>query len=439
MDPRSEPSRSVSTTAAPAAGGSQVARRSRPRGGSLVVLRHAEFRTFWIGFGVAVLGFQIQRVGLGFLAYDITGSAFFLALVFSGDSIPMIVLSPVGGVIGDRINRRLVLIVSRSCVAVLALAFAGLTTAGTIETWHLLLFALLTGICYAIDVPARQAMVHDLVPHDELIHAIALTATLRQASRIVGPAIGGLALLLVGVQGAFALMAVGQLIAVWSVLLLRLPHVPRLEQTSVSADLLQGFRYIAGHRVIRTLMLVSAIPALTAMAYQAMTPVFAIEVLGRGGSAIGVMLAAAGVGALAGSMLVTALPDRMAKPSIAMPAAILFGLIVSAFALSRYYPLSLLLLAGAGMSNAVYTIGVSSAIQRRSPPAMQARVMGVYQTTWELQVIAALAVGALADAIGAPAGLALAGAISVGAVAALLLMRAGDETRAGHDVTHDQP
>src|SRR5688572_27909954 len=120
MRPPDNTTKPASAVAAPPAGANRADRQSTARSGTLGALRHAEFRTFWIGFGVAVLGFQIQRVGLGFLAYDITGSALFLALVFSGDSIPMIVLSPLGGVIGDRINRRLVLIVSRSCVAALA-------------------------------------------------------------------------------------------------------------------------------------------------------------------------------------------------------------------------------------------------------------------------------------------------------------------------------
>jgi MFS family permease len=384
---------------------------------ALGALRHRDFRTFWIGFGVAMLGFQVQRVGLGFLAYDITGSALYLALVFSGDSIPMIVLSPLGGVLGDRIDRRLVVIVSRSCVAALALAVALLVATDAIATWHLLLFALLTGICYAIDVPARQAMLHDLVPRDELVNAIALTATLRQASRIIGPAIGGGALLLVGVQGAFALMAAAQLAAVFMVMTVRLPDLVRLERTSVSADLLQGFRFIAGHRVIRMLMLVSAVPSLTAMAYQTLTPVFALEVLGRSGSAIGVMLAAAGAGALAGSTLVTARPGWLSSPSSAILSAALFGLVVAAFALSRHFGLSLALLVAAGLTNAVYTIGVSSAIQRRTPAAMQGRVMGVYQTPWELQVVAALLVGALA----------VAGGISAVAVTTLLLSRRQDD------------
>lgn len=369
-----------------------------------------------------MLGFQVQRVGLGFLAYDLTGSALYLALVFSGDSIPMIVLSPLGGVIGDRLDRRLVVMISRTCVAVLALAVALLTATGAIETWHLLLFALLTGICYAIDVPARQAMLHDLAPRDGLVNAIALTATLRQASRIVGPAIGGLALLLVGVQGTFALMAVAQVAAVLTVMTIRLPHRPRPAQSSVRADLAQGFRFIAGHRVIRTLMFVSTVPALTAMAYQALTPVFAIEVLARGGSTIGLMLSAAGFGALIGSMLITVRPDRMTSATASMLWAILFSIVVAAFAFSGNLILSLLLLVGAGLSNAVYTIGVSSAIQRRTPAEIQGRVMGVYQTTWELQILAALLTGALADLIGAPGALAIAGAISALAVTGLLVL-----------------
>jgi MFS family permease len=380
-------------------------------------LRHRDFRNLWIGFGISVLGFQIQRVGLGFLAYDMTGSALYLALVFSGDSIPMIVLSPLGGAIGDRVNRRLVLIVSRSCVAVLALAIALLLAGGGIQTWHLLIFALLTGICYAVDVPARQAMIHDLVPTDELAGAIALTATMRQVSRIVGPAIGGVALAVAGVQGTFALMAVAQVVAVATVIAIHLPHVSRTGRTSVAVDLGRGFRFIAEHRVIRVLLIVSAVPALSAMAYQALTPVFAVSVLGQGGAAIGIMLTAAGIGALAGSVFVTMNPERTTTPFASVAAAILFGLAVSAFALSTHLALSLILLVGAGASNAVYSIAVSSSIQRRTPSELQGRVMGVYQTTWELQVIGALAVGALADWTGAPTALALAGLASAGAVA----------------------
>jgi MFS family permease len=403
--------------------GTAAMMRAERRVPALRSLRHSGFRGYWLGFGAAVLGFQVQRVGLGFLAYDLTGSALLLALVFSGDSLPMILLSPLGGVAGDRLDRKAVLIGSRVCVAALALAIALLAAADVLAVWHLLVFALLTGVCYALDVPARQAMLPDLVPQGELVNAIALTATMRQASRIAGPAIGGLALLLVGAQGTFLIMAVAQVVLVLALAGVRLPRHERAARASVAADLADGARFILGQPVIRALLIVSAVPALTAMAYQSLTPVFAESVLGRGGPAIGVMLSAAGVGALGGSLLVTARPERVAAPGAAALATTLFGLAVAAFAHAGSYPLWLALLVLAGLTNAVSSIGISSAIQRRTPSALQGRVMGIYQTTWELQFAGAIAVGALADVIGAPVALAAAGLLSAGVIGALALAR----------------
>jgi MFS family permease len=397
--------------------------RAHRRLPALRTLRHRGFRSYWLGFGAAVLGFQVQRVGLGFLAYDLTGSALLLALVFSGDSLPMILLSPLGGVAGDRLDRKTVLIGSRICVAALALAIAVLAAADLLNVWHLLLFALLTGVCYALDVPARQAMLPDLVPPADLVNAIALTATMRQASRIAGPALGGLALLLVGAQGTFLIMAVAQIVLVLALAGVRLPRREPVAKASVAADLADGARFILSQPVIRPLLVVSAVPALTAMAYQSLTPVFAESVLGRGGPAIGAMLSAAGVGALCGSLLVTAHPERVAAPGAAALAAALFGLAVAAFALSGNYLLSLALLVLAGLTSAVSSIGISSAIQRRTPPTLQGRVMGIYQTTWELQFAGAIAVGALADRIGAPTALAAAGILSAAIVGCVTIAR----------------
>lgn len=407
----------------PTTGSAGVARAYR-RVPALRTLRHPGFRGYWLGFGAAMLGFQVQRVGLGFIAYDLTGSALLLALVFSGDSLPMILLSPLGGVAGDRLDRRAVLIGSRVCVAALALAIAVLAAADLLAVWRLLLFALLTGVCYALDVPARQAMLPDLVPPGDLVNAIALTATLRQTSRIAGPALGGLALLLVGAQGTFLAMAAAQVVLVLALAGVRLPPRAPAARASVAADLAAGVRFIQAQPVIRTLLVVSTVPSLTAMAYLSLTPVFAESVLERGGPAIGVMLSAAGAGALVGSLLVTARPERVATPGSAALAAALFGLAVAAFALSERYPLSLALLVLAGLTSAVSSIGISSAIQRRTPAALQGRVMGIYQTTWELQFVGAIAVGGLADRIGAPGALAAAGTLSamvVGSLAALRL------------------
>ena len=394
-------------------------------GGMLRSLHYRDFRLFWVGLLLALTGFQIQRVGLSFLAYDLTGSAFYLTLVFAGDSLPMIVLSPIGGVFVDRVNRKVLLTITRSAIAVLAVSVAVLTVTGLIEAWHLLVFALGTGVCYAFDIPTRQAMIRDLVPDEDFFNAVALSSSIQQASRIVGPAIGGLALAFGGAGGTFVLMAAGQLGQVLMVAILHLPHRERPVAQSTISHLKEGARFIARHEAIWTLMLVSTIPAMFAMTYQSLTPVFAQDVLGQSKAAIGVMLTAAGVGALAGSAAVAAYGERFGRPRVSAMAAIVFGLVVVAYALSRNYVLSLALLVVVGAVAALYSVINSTVVQSRTPREMQGRVMGVYQMTWNVQIIGSLTVGALADAIGAPRALTLAGLVTAGVVAALLALRPG--------------
>jgi MFS family permease len=386
-------------------------------------LRHRDFRLFWLGLGFALTGFQVQRVGLGFLAYDLTGSALYLTLVFLGDSAPMLLFAPIGGVIGDRVNRKLVIMVSRCTIAALAVLICLLVFSGLIAAWHLLVFSLLTGVCYAFDLPARQAMIRDLVPDDDFVNAVGLSSSVMQGSRIVGPAIGGIALTLVGAGGTFALMAAGQLGQVLMVAALTVPHVLRPPAQSVAANMREGFAFIIRHETIWMLMLVATIPALFATNYASLTPVFALDVLSREKAAIGVMFAAAGVGALAGSMAVAAYGETLARPRASALFAAAFGVSVVAFALSGSYPLSLMLLVVVGALGSAYSVGNSSALQTRTPREMQGRVMGVYQITWNAQFFGALLIGALADAAGAPFALVLAGLLTAAAVLALLALR----------------
>ncbi|MGH2598962.1 MAG: MFS transporter [Dehalococcoidia bacterium] len=393
------------------------------RGGMLRSLRHRDFRLFWLGLVMALTGFQVQRVGLAFLAYDLTGSALYLTLVFLGDSLPMVLLSPIGGVIGDRLNRKLVLMVTRTTIAIAAVMVCLLTVSGLVQAWQLLIFALVTGLCYAFDLPTRQAMVRDLVPERDFVNAVALTSSAMQGSRIIGPAVGGAILALGGPGGAFAVMAAGQVGQVLMVMLLNLPHVRRAQAQSVLANLVEGARFIAGRESIWVLFLISMIPALFAMNYMSLTPVFALDVLGRGEASIGIMYAVAGIGALTGSILIAAHGERLARPSVSALAAVAFSLLVIVFAVSRLYPVSLVLLVLVGASGSIYSVGTNSAVQAQTPREMQGRVMGVYQMTWNAQFFGALGVGAAADVVGAPGALAIAGAISAAAIGVVILLR----------------
>lgn len=405
---------------APAAG-SQLP-GSRP-GGMLRSLQHRDFRLFWIGLGLALTGFQVQRVALGFLAYDLTGSALFLTLVFGGDSLPMIVLSPIGGVVVDRVNRKTLLLVTRLLIAITGFSVGILVLTGLVAAWHLLIFALATGVLYAFDIPARQAAIRDLVPEEDFFNAVALSSSIIQASRIVGPAIGGLALVTTGPGGAFLCMGAGNLGQVLMVALTRLPHRPLPRTQGTLANLKDGFRFILRNEPVWMLMLMAAIPALFSMTYQSLTPVFAEDVLGQGRGAIGAMLTAAGIGALAGSMAVAAAGERFGRPTASALAAVVFSLVVVLFALSPSYPLSLALLVVVGMTGAIYSVSNSTLVQSITPRELQGRVMGVYQLTWNVQLGGSLLIGAMADAAGAPAALTAAGFLSAALVLALLGFR----------------
>jgi MFS family permease len=392
-------------------------------GNALSALRHRNFAVFFAALSLANIGYDVQRVGMGLLAYKLSGSAFLLTLVFAGDSLPMLLLSPIGGVVSDLLNRRTLLIVTRTIVGLGAITIALLTMTGAIQLWHLFAYVMVAGTCYAFDVPARHAMLRDLVPEEDFVTAAALVATLRQSSRIIGPALGSALLLVFGTGTMFVVMGLGQLGLVALVATCRVPAALRPPLRDVMTNLRAGLRYVADHEAIWVVLIVSALPAMFAMAYQSLTPVFAEDVLGEGRAAVGVMLAAAGLGAMLGSMVVAARPNRMAQPVMAAITAIGLSLLVAAFALSRLYPLSLALLLGVGAMSAAMTVVTTTTIQRNTPAEMQGRVMGVYQVTWELQVVGAITVGALADLLGAPAALASAGLLSALVVSTLLVRR----------------
>ena len=391
----------------------QEARQQWWRWPGLQPLRHREFRSFWISYGLTVSGFQVQRVGLAVLAYQVTGSSFLLALVFTGDSIPMLLLSTVGGMAADRLSKQWVLVGASAVLAVLAGGMAALIGWGVVTVGWLLLFAALTGICYAFTVPSRQAMVRDLVPAEDFVPALALTAMLRQGGRLAGPAIGSVALLLAGPFATFAWMAVAQVVLVLMVSRIRLPFAMPPPPVRVAAPLSDAVLYVCRQPVVAPLLLVTVCSSLSAMAYAALSPVFAQGVFGKSGDAVGIMLLVGGAGSLIGSLAVAAQPDRVTRAPVAYAATAVFGLAVAAFALSPSYPAALTLLCIAGAAVAVSSVVIVALAQQHAPHAMQGRVAGIYQVTWELQAAGAIITGALADRIGPRPALAGAGFLCV--------------------------
>ncbi|HEY8492153.1 MAG TPA: MFS transporter [Dehalococcoidia bacterium] len=400
-----------------------------PRGEALLVpgtgglfrsLRHRDFRLVWLGLIPALTGFWIQNIAQGWLAYELTGSASFLGLVAAGSSIPMLFLSLLGGVIADRVNRKRLLVITRSLIAAMAFALATAALAGYVRPWHLLAFAVGSGIAYSFDLPTRQAVIRQLVPPEDLANAVALTSSMIQAAGVAGPALGGVLLGLVGAEGCFYLTAAGHLSLVGVLLFTRIPSATgdHLER-SILSNLAEGLDFIRRSEAILLLMVLAAIPSVLGGPYISFLPIFATEVLGQGESGYGWLMAATMVGAVTGSLIIAAVGNTPRKAGFNIGGAVAFGLVLVLFALSSHFYLSLVLLAATGVARSGYATMNNAMVQLATPDEYQGRVMSAYMITWNLQPVGALLMGAAADAVGVQAAVAAAGVLTALAVTAL--------------------
>ena len=273
------------------------------RGGAFVVLRYPGIRLILIGSLFAFSGYWTWVVAQGWVVLQLTDSPFLVGLVSAMAMFPFLFVSLVGGVLADRVDRKRISISSRSVVVLLLLVEAGLVWAGTIEVWMMMLIALSAGTLFSLDNPVRQSMVPDLVPAVHLQKAVAMTFATSNICNILGPSIGGILLATAGAGWAFFATAMGNAVLVLCYILLRLPdRGDRRGSVGALRQFRDGVRFIRGDE-IRFILVIAAAMSAFVQPYQTMMPVFARE-LGVGTVQLGMMAAAPGIGALAGSMTV---------------------------------------------------------------------------------------------------------------------------------------
>ena len=268
----------------------------------LHALRNRNFRVFVMGQLVSLIGTWMQSVAQSWLVYRLTGSAVLLGTVGFASQIPIFLLSPLGGVVADRHERRRVLLITQSVMMVLATVLAVLTLAGHIQVWHVLVLASLLGIANGFDIPTRQSFVVELVPRQDLPNAIALNSSMFNGARVVGPAVAGVIVAAVGEGWCFAGNAVSYLAVLAEPAVA--PPAGARAVTAIRAgpfeEILEGFRFVAGTRPIRALLLLLGLVSMTGMPYAVLMPVMAQDVLHSGASGLGLLMGAAGTGALTG-------------------------------------------------------------------------------------------------------------------------------------------
>jgi len=390
-----------------------------PLPSALRALHSRNYRLFVVGQLISLVGTWMQSVAQSWLIYRLTGSAALLGLIGFAGQIPIFLLAPLGGLLADRLNRHRVLIATQTTMMVLAFALAALTLGGIVREWQIFVLASLLGVVNAFDIPTRQAFLAETVSRDDIVNAIALNSSMLNGARIVGPAIAGIVVAAFGEGWCFLLNAISYLAVIGALLMMHVEQVPHPgAHVSAWESIIEGFVYSWNTEPVRALLLLLGLVSLMGMPYSVLMPVIASSVLGGGPNAYGVLMAASGVGALAGAALLTLRQNVRGLGRWVAVSAVSFGITLIAFSFSRALWLSTALLVPAGFFMMVEMAASNTLIQSMIPNRLRGRVMSVYSMMFMgMAPMGALVAGALAAPLGAPATVAIGGSIcAVGGV-----------------------
>ena len=371
------------------------------------------YRLFFGGQSVSLVGTWITRVATSWLVYRLTGSELLLGLVGFCGQIPTLLLAPLAGVLVDRWQRHRILLVTQVLSMLQSFLLGALTFAGAIRVWHVLVLQIAQGLINAFDTPARQAFVVEMVAdRSDLANAIALNSSMVNGSRVIGPSIGGAIIAAVGEAWCFTIDGISYLFVIASLLAMRLPRaLPRVPGADLLGELRTGFAYVVASVPIRTALILLAIVSAMGMPYTVLMPVIAAGVLHGGPSTLGLLMTATGVGALGGTLYLASRPSVVGLGRVIMLATILFGASLIAFSASRTLWLSLILLPLVGAGFMVQMAATNTVLQTIVDDRFRGRVMAFYTMAFlGTAPLGSLLAGVLADRFGAAVTIAIGGA-----------------------------
>jgi len=368
-------------------------------------LENRDYRWYWMSTLAASAAMQMQMVIRGWLVYDLTNSAEALGLVSFSAGIPILLLSPFGGAITDRVDKRNLLIITQALTGIATLIIAVLITTEMVQLWHLILASIANGVILSFNIPGRQAIVPYLVSHRQLTNAVALNSGSHNLNRIVAPAIAGVlaGISIISIDGVYYIIAAFSLLSIAS--LSRLPYFgapTRHADATFGGDIIEGFRYVRQSPALLGLLTMAIVPILFGMPYMMLMPIFADDVLHIGAIGLGYLMAATGIGALFGSLLVASLSDFRRKGMLLFVTAILFGVSLILFSQSNTYEVSMFFLLGVGASSSIYMAVNNSLILLHTEEKYRGRVMSLYMMTIGIMPVAVLPAGILIDRLRDP-------------------------------------
>ena len=384
-------------------------------------LRFREFRFLWLGMVFLMMGMQMQMIVRGYLTYEITSSPFILGLVNAGFAIPMLSLALFGGAVADRMERKRVIQIGQ-CMAVVLALFVGISIVTDTITWiHLLFVSMVQGAQFSFLMPARQALVPQLVGRDNLTNAMSLDAAAMSITTLLAPAVGGVLYNVIGPEGVYFLVAgLGVLAVVFTSMVSARGGSANRPSVPMASDIAQGLRYVVNSPIVLILLVMGLATALLAMPFRFLMPVFVVDVYNRGPESLGLLVTIMGVGSLVGALFIATLGKK--KRGLLL----LVGSFISAIALMLVAAIPIYY-AAAGL---MVLMGLGDAGRRTLNQALimeevddeyRGRVMSVFMMNFGLMPLGVLPAGALAERFGGQFAIMLLGVLLLLTTAAVLL------------------
>ena len=367
-------------------------------------LKHRNFQLFMVGQLISLIGTWMQTTAQQWLVYRLTGSVALLGVFGFANQVPMLLLAWMGGYVGDRYNRHRGVIVTQACSMVLAFLLAALTLTRVIHVWHLIVIAFLVGIVNAFDVPIRQAFFVHMVGKDDLPNAIALNSSIFNGARVIGPAVAGFTIVLVGEGWCFFLNGLSFIAVLLALLMMRIERSEgQRAAESPIRSFIQGFRFAMSDVPIRSALLLLSVLSLFGLQYGVFLPIYAKDILHGGAKALGLLMSAAGVGAVLGALQFAARTQYKGLTRWLATTCTVCGIALMVIAAARTFWLCAVVLFVVGFAATSQMAATNTMIQRRVPDEMRSRLMAVYATMFMgVQPIGALIAGGVAKHLGAP-------------------------------------
>ena len=368
-------------------------------------LRYRNYRFYFLGQSVSLVGTWVQNIAMSWLVYRLTGSALLLGTVVFAQQIPSLFFTPFAGVLADRWNRRRVIIYMQILAMIAAFFLAWMVLTDRITVPWILIISALNGVILAFDSPFRHAFVPDIITEPEdLGNAIALNSSLYNLARFIGPPIGGFLITLVGEGWCFLINGLSFMGVIAGLLAINIGKISRKEHTgSILFQLMEGLRYSWHFRSLRYLLILLIFSSFFGLPFQALMPLFAADILKGDAQMLGFLTGSLGAGALTGALYLASRKTLMKIPKLTFYTAVIFSLGLAVFALSPYRVLSMLSLVVTGFGMIVHFNGTNTLLQSIADADKRGRIVSLYSLTFlGITPLGSLAAGAMADYLGVP-------------------------------------